>query len=153
MYARIVSTIVEDPVAASTQAEVAQCFHPGYIANKGGLQAWVSVPDGTKNGAKDNGNGTFTNPPTISPPEREYTKKEIRTKVDGVLGVPTRQGILEAIKTNADTTNAAKSARAALDAWLTDTSFTKTEFGQILQAFQNVSAITAQQRTDVLAVL
>lgn|GEM_PF-1830406 len=56
-FARIESGIAFDPVVAASAEAAKAIFGP--IAD-----AWVFtlVPDGTKHGARDNGDGTFTNP-------------------------------------------------------------------------------------------
>jgi len=56
-YARIENGIALDPVMAASAVEAKGLFGP--IAD-----AWVfvEVPDGTKHGALDNGDGTYTNP-------------------------------------------------------------------------------------------
>lgn len=153
-FAHIFGGIVYDAQVNATLAE--------YKARFGNLPttAWAShtfaqVPDGTVHGAVDAGGGNYNNPVPPAPPVPDpvRVKKEIRALAAGVVGVAGLQTIIEAVRGNADTTNAAKAARNALDAWNADATFSKTEMGQIMQAFVNVSAMTAQQRTDILAVL
>lgn len=65
-FARIVQGFAIDCRVHATATELAACFHPEWLA----AHPFVVVPDGTQHGAKDNGNGTFTNilPPQPDPP-------------------------------------------------------------------------------------
>lgn len=61
-YARIQSGFAVDVQIAATATELAARFHPEWFA----ANPFTVVPDGTLHGARDNGNGTFTNP--LPPP-------------------------------------------------------------------------------------
>lgn len=56
-FARIVGGFAIDCRVQASATELAACFHPDWLAKN----PFVQVPDGTLHGAKDNGNGTFTN--------------------------------------------------------------------------------------------
>lgn len=79
-YARIVEGRAVDVVVTPPLLE--ERFHPDWLAQ----QSFIVVPDGTENGAKDNGDGTFTNPPPPPPPGPNnpgnpyFGKKPIATK-------------------------------------------------------------------------
>ncbi len=62
-FARIVQGFAIDCRVHASATELAACFHPDWLA----ANPFVVVPDGTIHGAKDNGNGTFSNP-IIPPP-------------------------------------------------------------------------------------
>ena len=47
---------------------------------------WISVPDGTQPGAKDNGDGTFTNP-TAPPPPPKTSKQQILDQLAVLTGL------------------------------------------------------------------
>lgn len=67
-FAKISGGKANNVVICANQAAVAQCFHPDWLAAQGGTMAWTQVPDGTRHGATDNGNGTFTNPAVATTP-------------------------------------------------------------------------------------
>jgi hypothetical protein len=54
-YARIKDGFAVDVIV--TPPELVDRFHPEWLSR----HTFIIVPDGTKHGAKDNGNGTFTN--------------------------------------------------------------------------------------------
>lgn len=58
-FARLVNGSALDCRVQASAAELAACFHPAWLA----ANPFSVVPDGTVHGAKDNGDGTFTNPP------------------------------------------------------------------------------------------
>ena len=153
-FAHIAGGIVYDPQVNATLNEYKARFG-SLVTGAWAAHTFTQVPDGTLHGATDAGGGNYNNPTPQTPPAADLvrTKKEIRALAAGVLGVATLQTIIEAVKANVGTANSDKTARNALDAWNADTTFSKTEMGQLLQAFVNASAMTAQQRTDVLAVL
>lgn len=59
-YARIVSGYAVDVVV--TPPLLNERFNAEWLAH----QTFIVVPDGTQNGAKDNGDGSYTNPAVIS---------------------------------------------------------------------------------------
>lgn len=58
-FARLVNGYALDCRVHASATEMTACFHPDWLA----ANPFTVVPDGTIHGAKDNGNGTFTNPP------------------------------------------------------------------------------------------
>lgn len=65
-FARVTGGFALDCRVNASAAELAACFHPDWLAKN----PFVVVPDGTIHGAKDNGNGTFTNPsPSVPTPQ------------------------------------------------------------------------------------
>lgn len=75
-YARLVNGHALDCQVAASVADLAERFHPAWLA----ANPFSIVPDGTLHGAKDNGNGTFTNPP-VPPPvvvDRVFNRQELR---------------------------------------------------------------------------
>ncbi len=64
-FARVLGGYALDCLTASDASGLAARFHPDWLA----AHPFVIVPDGTKHGAADNGDGTFTNPiPVVQPP-------------------------------------------------------------------------------------
>lgn len=105
-YARIVAGFALDCQTAASVAELAARFHPEWLANN----PFSVVPDGTIHGAKDNGNGTFTNPPLPQPPQpspmhlsrqelRDYLVTQFGGNSAGRIKVGT---ILNAFRTSSD---------------------------------------------------
>lgn len=70
-YARLVDGFAVDCQVAANTAELSARFHPDWYA----AHPFSVVPDGTLHGAKDNGNGTFTNPPSPAPSGPSYKDK------------------------------------------------------------------------------
>lgn len=62
-YAHIVDGYTTDVRIHASATELAACFHPEWLAKN----PFTVVPDGTQHGAKDNGDGTFTNPVVATP--------------------------------------------------------------------------------------
>lgn len=66
-FARLVGGSALDCQVAATVAELAARFHPDWLARN----PFTQVPEGTLHGARDNGDGTFTNPvvplPVLTP--------------------------------------------------------------------------------------
>lgn len=61
-YAHIVDGHTTNVVV--TPPDLSLRFHPDWLA----ANPFVVVPDGTLHGARDNGDGTFSNPPAPAPP-------------------------------------------------------------------------------------
>lgn len=60
-WAQVIDGVVHNPVTAHPS----ECFAAAWLAAN---PPFIEVPDGTKHGATDNGNGVFTNP---LPPEKQ----------------------------------------------------------------------------------
>lgn len=61
-FARVIDGSTVDCQVAANQAELAKRFHPDWLARN----PFIQVPDGTQASAKDNLDGTFTNPPVFA---------------------------------------------------------------------------------------
>lgn len=105
-FARIVGGVAIDCRVHATATELAACFHAEWLA----ANPFIVVPDGTVHGARDNGNGTFSNPAIPAPvlvdlvPSRSDFIDHCITQFGGVA----RFGaIMAAAKVSADGTVAA----------------------------------------------
>lgn len=89
-FARIFDGFALDCQVADSEMELASRFHPEWLSNN----PFVIVPGGTLHGARDNGDGTFTNPAPIdttpkpnNPGNPFFGKQPLSTdKFYGVLG-------------------------------------------------------------------
>ena len=55
-------------LGADLYSALSNTFHPNFIAHElAAGRDWTDVPEGTLHNATDNGDGTFTNPPEVSP--------------------------------------------------------------------------------------
>lgn len=81
-YARLINGYAVDVV--TTPPALTERFHPEWLAR----QNFVVVPDGTKNNAADNGDGTFTNPPppVIQMVDRLLAKADLISHLIAQLG-------------------------------------------------------------------
>lgn len=140
-FARIVNGFAVDCQVASSALVLAERFHPNWLA----ANPFVVVPDGTIHGAKDNGNGTFTNP-NITPAQIDIvidrkTARDLVVEVLGGAGAGSAklQSYIDTANANTATTAAAQNMRYALNAFRTDDSFTKSEAAQIMTGLQFAS--------------
>lgn len=150
-FARIVGGYALDCRVHASATELAACFHPEFLAEN----PFAVVPDGTRHGAKDNGNGTFTNLPLPAPvtvPER-LLRKDARAVVIAALGgngagSAKLQSYRDVASANTATTQAAQNMRLALEIWRTDDYFTQADVDSLMAAFQFASgdraAVNAQ---------
>ena len=134
-YARIVSGYALDCQSAASATQLVARYHPVWLA----ANPFTVVPDGTLHGAKDNGNGTFTNPPIATPLTKDLTltKKEARAlavEVFGGAGAGSAklQGYIDIAAASTATTAGAQNTRFALRAYDSDGSFTKDEASSIM---------------------
>lgn len=109
------------------------------------MSGWTvkPVPPGTLDNAKDNGDGTFSNPNIPQPPTARLrlTRQDFRALVRGVFGgnaaaVAKLQTYLDAAKANAGTATADKAMRFALDSIQTNTDFSYEDADDIMSAIQ-----------------
>ena len=78
-FAQIVSNqSLNVVIGTDVDSALAQHFVAGYDGGHPGTQ-WTEVPDGTQSGATSNGDGTFTNPPSVPSPPLSLTKLEFVT--------------------------------------------------------------------------
>ncbi len=148
-FARLADGYALDCQHADTATQLAARFHPDWLA----AHPFIQVPDGTLHGARDNGNGTFTNPIVVPPPlpdavlSRQQLRKHI-VKVFGDNGAAAAklQAYRDGALAEVGTTDAAKRRRLALIVEREDT-FTKDEADELMTLFQFV----AQDKADVLA--
>ena len=138
-YARLVNGFALDCQVAASAAELAARFHPAWLA----ANPFTVVPDGTIHGARDNGNGTFTNPPPtpVVTVDKILLRKEARDHVITALGgsgpgSALLQYYLDIADANTATTAAARNMRLARDVIRNDMSFTKQETDSLLTALQ-----------------
>ena len=83
-FARVVDGIALDCQTAATATDIASRFHPAWLAT----HPFIVVPDGTRHGAMDNGDGTFTNPPAPVPAivARSLSRQELRDHLVAQFG-------------------------------------------------------------------
>lgn len=148
-YARISGGFALDCQVATSLDDLKSRFHPEWLA----AHPFVVVPDGTIHGAKDNGNGTFTNPPPPTPPtiDVELTRKDFRNHIVTALGgvgpgSAVLQGYLDVANASTATTQSARNMRLALEIFRNENSFTKTDAQQLMNAIQ----FTASDQTQAL---
>lgn len=145
-YARLVGGVALDCQVAGSTTELAARFHPAWLADN----SFTVVPDGTTHGAKDNGNGTFTNP-TGSPPTvqaRVLPWADLTAYLIGLLGGGTagRAALGTIIKTcQASSAGADNYFSAYLQS---NTSFAKADFISVLADVSTV-IIPNGQKTAV----
>lgn len=110
-FARIVDGYALDCHVAASAAELAARFHPEWLARN----PFIVVPDGTLHGAKDNGNGTFSNPPApVSFPAAALDKTAAEFEswaIARVGNVAAWQNLLEKCAAQAGTTDNDKAVR------------------------------------------
>lgn len=149
-FARVNNGFAEDCRVHASATELAACFHPDWLA----AHPFVVVPNGTIHGAKDNGDGTFTNPQPTIPVLVDLTQSR-PAFVDYLVqqvGSVTRAGtIILAAKNAADPTVA-----AYWDQYTSNTSITKQFANKFMLALQAASLpagsiITNQERNAVNA--
>ena len=145
-YARIVNGVALDCRVQASASELVACFHPDWLT----AHPFVVVPDGTLHGAKDNGNGTFTNPPPPAPITVDSTldRRTLRSHVVTVLGgagsgSAKLQNYIDTANTNTATTQTAQNMRLALDTYRNENLFTKTDAQQLMSALQFASGDSA----------
>ena len=138
-YARLVNGHALDCQTAASATELAARFHPSWLA----ANPFTVVPDGTVHGARDNGNGTFTNPAPPAPVTADaiLQRKEARMHVINALGgsgpgSALLQYYLDIADANTATTAAARNMRLARDVIRNDMSFSKQEADSLLTALQ-----------------
>ena len=105
-FARLVNGFALDCRVHASATEMAACFHPDWLA----ANPFVVVPDGTMHGAKDNGNGTFSNPIVAPPPVVDLllARSDLIDHLITQLGGAARFGaVIAAAKTATDGTVAA----------------------------------------------
>lgn len=150
-FARIVNGFAIDCRVHASATELAACFHPVWLAQN----PFVVVPDGTVHGARDNGNGTFTNPIVIPPPPvyRRLTRQDLRAVAKKAFGdngaaVAKLQTYLDTAKANVGTTAADKVMRYAYDSIMTGDDFSFDDGDQIMTGLQ----FTAPDKAAVQAL-
>ena len=84
-FAQIVNGQAINVVIGPTLQDALSCFVPGYDGGHPGVQ-WQSVPDGTKSGSKDNGDGTYTSPSAPPVPPKVLQWGELASYLIGLLG-------------------------------------------------------------------
>lgn len=138
-YARIVSGLAVDVRVHATATELEACFTAAWLA----AHPFTVVPDGTIHGAKDNGNGTFSNPtpPSVSTVDLFLDRKALRAHVTNVFGgggagTAKLQGYIDTAIADTATTAAGQNRRYALDALRQEETFSKTEAQQVMTALQ-----------------
>lgn len=109
---------------------------------------FIVVPDSALHGAKDNNDGTYTNPAPSAPAQlpKILTKKELRTLATMTLAAGLAitqaaasarlQAYFDAARANVGNTQGDKNMRWALSAWQEDTYFGKDEATQIMLGLQ-----------------
>ena len=149
MFAKIENGKANYAVSVATQADVAKCFHPDWLANQGGVSEWSQVPAGTMHGATDNGDGTFTNPTFPTSPVTFRTGKDMALQLIVWLGggAPGRAGLGAIIKACNASANGADNFFAY---YLTLENFTKAEFIAVMNAVDN-AIISSQAKAFVAA--
>lgn len=85
---------------ADVESALAQHFVGGYDGGHPGV-SWTQIPDGTRSGAKDNGDGTFTNPASSPGVPAILGKTQFRSYAvsqlgGGVTGMARVQAIMDA---------------------------------------------------------
>lgn len=141
MYAKIIDGVANNPVPAETREEVAKYFNAEWLSRQGGVEAWKEVPNGTQHGAKDNGDGTFTNPPGPKTIPITMTDKQFRQHVQKKLGA----GVYGKAFKDASQSNDG----AVLDAyaaWSKATTYDKAEVAAFTDALVTAGILTSQQR-------
>ena len=136
-FARLVDGYAVDCRVQASATELAACFHPDWLAT----HPFVVVPDGTVHGAKDNGDGTFTNPPIPPPP---VPQPRVATRIEVIDAIPATQWMAWR-----DTTDAAAARQfARLNAY---NAITPTEWDQLGDFLQTKGIFTAGQNTTFKA--
>ena len=150
-FARIVNGVALDVHVCDTLNDLIKRFHPQWFANHGPFSI---VPDGTLHGAKDNGDGTFTNIAVPAPEKHNLvlTRKALRAHIVKSLGdYPAAsarlQSYLDDAAADVGTTTASKNRRYALETLRQDDSYTKSETSQLMSALQ----FTAGDKNAVLS--
>ena len=119
-----------------------------------GAANWIVVPDSAIHGAKDNGDGTYTNPvaPVLMRPI-VYTWDGFNKYLIGRLNLNGRaklQAVLESARDFVGTDNAAKNTRGFYTWFVGTTEFEKEETAEMLQYLVDAAIILARQRDAVL---
>lgn len=136
-YARIVGGHATDIQIVASAAELAARFHPAWLA----ANPFVVVPDGTSHGARDNGNGTFTNP---APPSPSTPAPRTAALIEVIDAIPAAQWLAWR-----DTTDASAARQfGRLNAVST---VTPTEWDQLGDFLQARGIFTAGQNTTFKA--
>lgn len=148
-YARIVHNKTVD--VCVTPPALEERFHPEWLAK----QAFVVVPDGTLNGATDNGDGTFKNPPPPVPvfAANRLTRQDLRALVVQAFGgngaaIVRLQTYIDTAATNVGTQPADKAMRYALQSLQQNMDFSLADADQIMTGLQ----FTAQDKAAVDAL-
>lgn len=149
-YGRLVGGYALDCQVASSLAELAERFHPDWLARN----PFSQVPDGTLHGATDNGDGTFTNPPVaVVPPVYEILSasrfQEVCEQALGgnAVGASRFGAIIRAIEASNDDLVFSISKRYAKSV-----TFDRVKTASMLTVLINkgVANVTSQERNSIL---
>lgn len=153
-YARIVDGRALDvyriparlPSWAATEAELLARVFPG-------IAGFIVVPDDCKPGSTDNGDGTYSDPAVAKPTvyavltRQDFRAHAVKILGGNAIGTVKVQSYLDVAAANAGTQNADKLMRYALVAVRDNTTFTRDDADQIMQAL----GFSAQDRNAVTA--
>ena len=143
-FARLVRGIALDCRVQASATELAACFHPDWLA----ANPFTVVPDGTLHGAKDNGNGTFTNPvpPPVPVTPVIMTDKQFRKYAAQKLGGAAAVGLIDI----AAEASANGDVRFAYRAWTKAQTFEKDEVESLTAVLVAGNCMTNAQRNAII---
>lgn len=149
-FARLVDGFALDCQEASSMQELSTRFHPDWFVKN----PFISVPDGTRHGARDNGNGTFTNPPASAGAAIPHVLSAsafqdiCETGLGGNSAGAARFGaIMRELATSQDDNVFAINQR-----FIKATTFDKQKTTAMLNALVLKAVITPQERSAILAL-
>lgn len=153
-YAQIVNGQALNVIhGASVEEAKSKHFAPGYDGGNPGVD-WELVPDGTQSGAKDNGDGTFTNPPAPSTSAPRVLSKTAFQDyaVSQLGGIPTGMARLTEIMdaTRDSSSGAVRFAFARYEAAVTFEKDNTAALTAIMASDSTVGHITSAERAAIL---
>lgn len=147
-FARIVDGYAIDCRVHTSATELAACFHPSWLA----VNPFVVVPDGTAHGAKDNGDGTFTNPAIQNPPASPATLSAsafqdlcVNNLGGNSIGETRFGAIVRTMSTSADDL-----VFSVYQRFIKSSTFDKSKSIQMFQILQNKGIMTSQERNAII---
>jgi len=147
-YARIVSGYALDCQVAATATELSARFHPDWLT----ANPFTVVPDGTIHGAKDNGDGTFTNPTPVIPAvvyalisASEFQETCEAAFGGGSVGATRFGKVMRDMSASADDL-----VFSVYQRFVKSITFDRTKTSLALHVLQSATIITGAERTAIL---
>lgn len=145
-YAQVHSGIAHNVIPRAPE----ECFPASWIEKETDAgRPFSVVPDGTKHGARDNGNGTFTNPASTAT-TKVLTSTQFHALAASIVGTERLGDILLALE--ASTNGNAKFAwQRYTAANAPDGKFIKSDCVELFTGIVALTIMTATEATNILA--